>query len=209
LLLIVSIAVIIVSSMIILFMTLNQSRKVSVAKLTSPTSRPISQSLIAGKSVKSNIVSEQTASQPSMRLKIPKINVDANVESVGLTSNGDMDVPIGSANAGWYNLGPRPGETGSAVIDGHFGVWKDGTVGVFNNLNKLQIGDNLYIQDGNGATLTFVVRELRTYDPTADASEVFGSSDGKAHLNLITCEGTWNAITKSYSNRLVVFTDKK
>lgn len=142
-----------------------------------------------------------------VRLKIPIINVDAAVEYVGLTPQGDMAVPKGPANAGWYNQGPRPGEKGSSVIDGHFG-WVGGIPAVFDNLYKLQKGDNLYVQDEKGATTTFVVRESRNYDPKADASDVFRSNDGLAHLNLITCEGAWNAAQKSYSNRLVVFTDK-
>jgi hypothetical protein len=54
-----------------------------------------------------------------------------------------------------------------------------------------------------------VVRGMQTYDQNGNAGGVFSSSDGLAHLNLITCEGTWNAAEKSYSNRLVVFTDKE
>lgn len=145
----------------------------------------------------------------SLHLKIPNINVDADVESVGLTSQGTMGVPKGQTNAGWYNLGPRPGEIGTSVIDGHYGWWRNGKTGVFNNLYKLHKGDKLYIEDGKGEITTFVVRESRSYDPKADASDVFASSDGKAHLNLITCEGVWNKISKSYNKRLVVFTDKE
>jgi LPXTG-site transpeptidase (sortase) family protein len=94
------------------------------------------------------------------------------------------------------------------VIAGHEG-WKDGIAAAFDNLYKVQKGDKVYIQDEQGATTTFVVVGIRTYDQNGDASNVFGSSDGKAHLNLITCEGTWNAAQKSYSNRLVVFTDEE
>ncbi|MDO8591457.1 MAG: class F sortase, partial [bacterium] len=80
---------------------------------------------------------------------------------------------------------------------------------VFDNLSKLRSGDKLYIKDQNGATYTFVVRESRDYDPKANTTGIFISNDGKAHLNLITCEGTWNKSQKSYSNRLIVFTDKQ
>jgi LPXTG-site transpeptidase (sortase) family protein len=80
---------------------------------------------------------------------------------------------------------------------------------VFNNLSRLQQGDKIYFVDEKGATVTFVVREIRTYDPAADASGVFGSNDGKAHLNLITCDGVWNDSSKQYSKRLVVFADKE
>jgi hypothetical protein len=58
-------------------------------------------------------------------------------------------------------------------------------------------------------TTTFVVRESRSFNPNADASDVFNSNDEKSHLNLITCEGSWNKDSKSYSQRLVIFTDKE
>lgn len=143
-----------------------------------------------------------------VRLEIPKIKVDAALDYVGITSHGEMGVPASPAKAAWYDQGPRPGQTGSAVIDGHFG-YRNHIPAVFDNLSSLQKGDKLYVKDIKGLTTTFVVSSLRTYDPRADAATVFRSSDTKAHLNLITCEGTWNQAQKSYSNRLVVFADKK
>lgn len=143
-----------------------------------------------------------------VRLIIPKITVDASVEALGLTSEGAMDTPKGPADAAWFNQGTRPGEIGSSVIDGHSG-WKDGIPAVFDNLNKLRVGDKVLVMDGRGVTTTFVVRELRTYNPTANAANVFISNDGKAHLNLITCEGLWDPVSKTSSERLVVFTDKE
>ncbi len=142
-----------------------------------------------------------------LRLKIPKINIDTSFDYISLTPQGDLGAPKGPTSVGWYDRGPRPGEVGSSVIDGHFG-YKDNIPAVFDNLNKLQKGDNLYVEDENGVTTTFVVREFRTYNPSEDATSIFRSSDGKAHLNLITCNGVWNNTSKSYSKRLVVFADK-
>lgn len=156
-----------------------------------------------------NITSlEQTNLGLPVTLKIPRINVDATIEYVGVTSEGRMGVPKGPAEVAWYKFGPRPGETGSAVIAGHSG-WKNNKPAVFDNLNKLQKGDKIYIEDEKGVVVTFVVREKRLYDPNADATDVFSSTDGKIHLNLITCEGVWDEVTKSRSKRLIVFTDKK
>lgn len=143
------------------------------------------------------------------RLTIPKINVDAKVDSVGLTALGEIGVPIGPATTSWFNLGPRPGNIGSAIIDGHFGRWKIGVGSVFDNLNKLVKGDKIYVEDENGTTFAFVVRESAIYDSQAKVSSVFYSNDGKAHLNLVTCEGTWIPAQKTFSNRLVVFADKE
>lgn len=150
---------------------------------------------------------EKAISLLPIHLKIPTINVDADFEYVGLTRDGAMDAPKGPAPVGWYSLGPRPGDIGSAVIDGHSG-WKNNIPAVFDNLYKLKKGDEIYIENDTGVTTTFIVREIRKYDPNADASDVFISNDGKSHLNLITCTGIWNETTKSRSERLVVFTDK-
>lgn len=175
----------------------------SYTKSALPDNSQILQNSIDGKPVK-------TASPGlPIRLKIPKIKVDAAIESVGLTSKGEVDIPKGPINAAWFNLGPRPGDNGSAVITGHYGVWKGGKATVFNNLHKLRKGDKLYIQDSKGSIVTFVVRELRTYGANETVPDIFASSDGKAHLNLITCQGAWNKTTKGYPKRLVVFTDKE
>jgi LPXTG-site transpeptidase (sortase) family protein len=142
------------------------------------------------------------------RLEIPKINVDAAIEDVGLTPQGTMAVPEGPLDVAWFDLGPHPGERGSAVIAGHEG-WKNGIKAVFDDLSQLHIGDKVYIGDRGGATTTFVVRGIQIYDQNGDTSNIFDSNDEGVHLNLITCEGTWNAAQKSYSNRLVVFTDEE
>jgi LPXTG-site transpeptidase (sortase) family protein len=143
-----------------------------------------------------------------VRLKIPQIGVDAAIEYVGITKTGMIGVSSGPVNAAWFNGSVRPGEKGSAIIDGHFG-WHGGIPAVFDNLYKLKIGDKVYVEDKNGATITFVVRKIKKYDPKADASVLFNSSDGKSHLNLVTCSGTWNPVEKTHSSRLVVFTDKE
>jgi len=143
-----------------------------------------------------------------IRLTISKINVDAAVEDVGLTAQMAMAVPEGPTDVAWFDLGPRPGENGSAVIAGHEG-WKNGIRAIFDDLYKLRTGDKVYVKDAQGTTTTFVVRAVRIYSQNENALDVFSSNDGKAHLNLITCEGTWNVVQKSYSNRLVVFTDKE
>lgn len=147
---------------------------------------------------------EQTGPEFPSRLLIPKLDIDASVEFVGLTPKGDMAVPKDIKNVGWFDSGPRPGERGSAVIAGHFSGDNTQT-GVFNNLHSLEVGDQLYILDTNGTSTTFIVREKRSYDP-GHVEEVFGQND-LAHLNLITCGGEWDKTKKSYTKRLVIFTD--
>ncbi len=185
-------------------------RAVSDTKLTAVTGSQTLQELLDSFSVQyfqSLLPSAQVGPGLPIRLKIPVIRVDAAFEYVGLTADGAMDVPKSRDGAAWFQLGARPGEIGTAVIAGHFGR-KDGKGSVFDNLHKLRKGDKIYVEDDKGVTISFVVTDARRYDPEADASDVFGSNDGKAHLNLITCEGVWDKRANQYPARLVVFTDE-
>ncbi len=141
-----------------------------------------------------------------VRLQIPVIGVDSAIEDATITPDGRMDVPAGSVNVAWFALGPHPGQVGSAVIGGHYGI-ENGIPFVFYQLNKLKVGDKIYIIDDKNNTLAFIVRRIASFDRNADATTVFTSQDGLAHLNLITCEGVWNQVNGNYPQRLVVFTD--
>lgn len=157
-----------------------------------------------GKSVVQAQSDSEVSRQLPIRLRIPSINVNATIESVGLTDKRVIEVPKDSLNVGWYKLGILPGGVGSAVIDGHVDR-ENGEAGVFANLYKLKPGDKIYVENQDGKIITFVVKKSQTFDPgLADA--VFSLSEG-THLNLITCEGVWDGVKKSYSKRLVVFTD--
>lgn len=140
-----------------------------------------------------------------LRLKISKLNIDANIVYVGLTGSGNMESPVKLEDLGWYKYGPHPGDKGTAVIAGHLDGVKD--PGVFIDLNKLQTGDSITITDGNGQIASFTVSKTQTYNSNEQPKEVFSQTD-KAKLNLITCAGTWDPAQKQFSKRLVVFADK-
>ena len=132
--------------------------------------------------------------------------MSAVVQPVGLTVDGNMDIDENPTQAAWYKLGPKPGQEGSAVIAGHYG-WKKNVPSVFNDLHTLVAGDQILTLGEDGKVMTFVVTRLATYAPDQDATNVFRSDDGKSHLNLVTCQGSWNNSVRTYSERLVVFTD--
>lgn len=171
--------------------------------------KPVTQETITQDLPPQNLISQDQIINKSISpglpifLTIPTINIQANIQDLGINSNGEMDIPNNIIDVGWFKFGSRPGEKGSAVIAGHF----DGEngKGVFANLNKLKEGDKLYIKDNNGTSFVFVVRESHIYDP-GYVEEVFNLNDS-SHLNLITCDGVWDENKKSYSKRLVVFAD--
>ena len=136
----------------------------------------------------------------------PAIQVDAPVEYVGLTADRAMQAPEGWWNVGWYELGPKPGEQGNAVIAGHLD--SESGPAVFWQLNKIRIGDEVRVVDVQGSTIRFRVREMQVYyNDDAPLTKIFGSSEG-AHLNLITCDGFFDRNAGIYDRRLVVFTDR-
>jgi len=142
------------------------------------------------------------------RIEISSIALNSVIEKVALADGRSIDVPKLPMNTGWYDLGPRPGQKGTAIIDGHVN-WLDGSSGVFANLHSIQPGDAIKVIDDKGATVSFIVRESKSYNASSHPKNVFSSNDGKSHLNIITCDGVWDSHAKQYSKRLVVFADKE
>ena len=103
--------------------------------------------------------------RPSLPVKIiiPSININTDIESVGMDKTGAMDEPKNTANVAWYNLGPRPGEIGSAVMAGHLDT-KTGAPAVFWNISKLKIGDNITVVGKNGERIKYYVSDVKIYD---------------------------------------------
>jgi len=138
------------------------------------------------------------------RLLIPAIGVNAGVQYVGVNDKGEMEVPNNITDVGLFKFGAVPGQTGSAVIAGHFNG-ENNQEGVFANLDKLKAGDKLSIEGKTGKSITFIVQKKELYD-SGYADDVFNQSDS-AHLNLVTCDGLWDEVKKSYTKRLVIFSD--
>lgn len=140
------------------------------------------------------------------RLRIPALNLDANVQQTGLTAAGAMGTPTNFTDVAWYKLGPVPGQLGSAVIDGHVDNGLS-LAGVFKHLADIKVGDDVYVETKGGQTLHFVVSDIEIY-PYQDTPNnlIFNESDAP-RLNLITCDGTWVAAGKTYNERLVVYTE--
>jgi len=166
---------------------------------------PPTLSNLVGSSIKPITSTTQTNINFPVRLKIPSIGINASIEYVGMTPDGVMGVPKNPKNVAWFNLGTLPGSIGSAVIAGHLDD-KNGRSAVFKDLDKLNQGDKLFIEGKQGKIFTFIVREKRIYASDAYVPEVFSSNNG-VHLNLITCVGSWDKLKRSYTQRLVVFSD--
>ncbi len=147
------------------------------------------------------------ASTAPARLLIPAIGINASVESLGILPNGDLATPTHSPweDVGWYDSGPRPGERGSAVIDGHLDR-PGGYPAIFWRLRDLHVGDDVWVINTNGTRKHFHVTRIAFYPPQqAPIQDIFGNRSGK-YLNLITCAGDWIPSEHQTTLRLVVYT---
>lgn len=142
------------------------------------------------------------------RLAIPALGIDAAVQHVGVNQKGNMANPNNFKDVGWYKYGPKPGDTGAAVIAGHYDNGL-GMAGVFKKLTDVRSGDDIYVLDKQGSRLHFKVKSTRVYDyKNAEATkEVFTAASGKSELKLITCSGSWIKAANTYSERTVVIAE--
>ena len=144
---------------------------------------------------------KRTGIEPTS-LKIPAIDVEAQVQHMGMTENGEMAVPDNIEDVSWFSPGYQPGENGRAVIAGHV----DGVDGpaIFWDLSELQLGDEVVVQ-GEDQTLTFKVHTMESVPlDLADVSQVFGYTSSP-ELVLITCSGTYDFDRGTREERLIVY----
>ncbi|MCW2878983.1 MAG: peptidase sortase [Sphaerisporangium sp.] len=139
------------------------------------------------------------------RVQIPRIGVDAPLKSVGVEKTGEIEVPPLSQPklAGWYRLGPAPGEMGPAVILGHVNT-RSGPA-VFSRLRELKRGDKIMVVRADGSTARFTVdgaeQASKNRFPT---KRVYGHVDSPS-LRLITCGGVFNPRAHSYTDNIIVY----
>jgi sortase A len=143
------------------------------------------------------------------RFMIPKLNIDSGIQDVGITRSGRVGVPIGETqfeDVGWYRYGPHPGEEGNAIIVGHYDGYYSQPA-VFYEVDTLEISDEVIVEYPDGKQVKFGVVLIETY-PLNDAplEKIFGNTSENM-LNLITCNGEWNPLTKTYDRRTVVYTE--
>ena len=114
-----------------------------------------------------------------------------------------VSVPADIQEAGWYDLGPIPGQIGSAVILGHVDSYREPAA--FYQLRNVVAGDRITVMLTDGVSALFEVTSVAIY-PKMDfpAQQVYGSH-GNAALPLNTCGGVFNTQTGGYESNVVVY----
>ena len=140
------------------------------------------------------------------RVRIPSIEVNANIVDLGLNPDRTLEVPQDIAVAGWYTGRSVPGEVGPGVIVGHVDSAVAGA-GVFFNLRELDIGDLIDVQRSDGSVAAFRVTEVVLVDKNEFPTEqVYGGTE-RPTLRLITCGGGFNNASGHYLGNLIVYAE--
>lgn len=143
------------------------------------------------------------AYSPPTELVVPSLGIDIAVGRLGLLADHHVQVPATAHTVGWFDLGPTPGQVGSAVILGHVDSYLG--PGIFFELRTLRVGALIEVRLADRLTALFRVHRVVQYAKTGfpDAL-VYGSTAGRI-LNLVTCGGTFDRATGSYESNVVVF----
>jgi hypothetical protein len=136
-------------------------------------------------------------------LTIPAIGLAVSVSEVGLNPDGTVEVPTDVQQPGWFQLGPSPGQLGSAVILGHVDSYRGPAV--FFQLGSLVDGEQVQVSLADGAVANFAISTVAMYSKTQFPDDQVYASHGYSALQLVTCGGTFDTQTGHYLSNIVVY----
>jgi hypothetical protein len=140
------------------------------------------------------------------RVDIPGLGVQAPVVARGLDGQGAVDPPPFDQPGvvAWYRDGAKPGAAGTALMVGH--VDTETRPAVFYKISVLKPGQTVRVVRDDGQVAEFTVDDVEVVTRDRfDAQQVYGPrQSGRAELRLITCGGTFDRATRSYTANVIV-----
>ncbi|WP_322796684.1 class F sortase [Tepidiforma sp.] len=141
------------------------------------------------------------------RIIIPRFNVDAPIEELGITPDGALDTPKNeNTHVGWYPMYDRPGWLGNAIFSAH--VYYHSIPAPFVNLAKSQPGDEIIVVMADGTRYRYeVISNNRYHRDTIPMGDIIWPKDKADYdewVTLITCGGELDATGLEYLSRDVV-----
>ncbi|WP_210576782.1 class F sortase [Streptomyces sp. GESEQ-4] len=140
------------------------------------------------------------------RIDIPDLGVQAPVVARGLDAHGAVDAPPldQSGVVGWYAGGAKPGAAGAALMVGHADT--ETRPAVFHKISSLQPGAKVRVIRDDGKIAEFTVDDIQVVTRDLfDAHQAYGPHHpGRPELRLITCGGTFDRQSRSYTANVIV-----
>ncbi|KUN82270.1 class F sortase [Streptomyces griseoruber] len=140
------------------------------------------------------------------RIDIPELGVQAPVVARGLDAEGGIDPPPfdQAGVVGWYAAGAKPGAKGTALMVGH--VDTETRPAVFYKLSTMRAGETIRVVRDDGRVAEFTVDQVEVVQRADfDARQAYGTRQAdRAELRLITCGGTFDRASRSYTANVIV-----
>jgi hypothetical protein len=135
--------------------------------------------------------------------RYPALGIElAPIDPVGVEPNGEMEIP-GADDVGWYEFGPSPGDTGSAVLAAHIAY--NGVDGVFRDLVDSHVDDVFTVVFDDGSESDYLVVERAQYDKTALPFDRVFARSGAPMVTLVSCGGDFQRSLSSYQDNIVAY----
>lgn len=142
---------------------------------------------------------------PPVGLAIPDLGIDQNMIGLRVSPDGTMQVPAKLTDIGWWAKGPKPGETGGAVLAGH--VSGGGRPGVFGELADIADGAKVIVTRADGTVATYRVVSRQQFPKDDFPDKQVYTFDGPTQLHLVTCGGDFSKATGHFKDNIVVFAE--
>jgi hypothetical protein len=148
------------------------------------------------------VTAATTDSTSSMKVRVPALGINAPVQPVGIDRDGNMAVPSTAFTAGWYRLGPAPGQSGDAVLTCH-NTWSGASRALCYNLHTVSVGADVETQNVGGGVHHWTIESIQRVPFSARPAGLFATT-GPPRLSIITCDGDWDPVHQTYAFRLIV-----
>ncbi|MDH2423847.1 class F sortase [Sphaerisporangium sp. TRM90804] len=136
------------------------------------------------------------------RLDIPSLDLRAPLMKLGLTGDGEVELPPYEkpATAGWFQESVVPGETGPSVIIGH--VDTKTAPAVFYRLRHVKRGAVVKVLRSDGKVAQYKVDSVEQVAKEEFPAQRVYVDEG---LRLVTCGGGFDRANGEYLDNVIVY----
>jgi hypothetical protein len=143
------------------------------------------------------------ASFAPQRLQVPRLDVDAPIQPVGVESTGNLVIPEDPQVVGWWSGGAAPGSpVGTVLMASHVDSAKDGP-GALARLAQTPIGAQVTVRGPDGSQSYQIVARRRYFKGDLPWRQLFNQGM-QPRLVLVTCGGEFDYRTRHYTDNIVV-----
>ena len=169
---------------------------VAAESTATPTARPTSTPTRTPTTVPSPTPTPTPFDGAVIAMRLPSLDVEAEIEDIGLLPTNQLDVPKNPHNVGWYDIYEKPGFGQNSVFSAHVDYYPD-IHGPFYDLVDLEHGDQIIVVMEDGREYVYEVFFRERYNvntiPMGDLIWPPDRPEDEEWITLITCGGEFRA----------------